>query len=159
MFPVSRSIARACHNFKLANSMLTPARQYSKSANGIKWVDPEQDPDAPVIEIKIPPIPRVGEDLKTKRARLLYQSRKRGILETDLLLSNFAKKHLESLTMEQLEEYDKLLDEQDWDIYYWATRNYDMKPCPEKWEKSEIMAKLREIVENRERTVYRMPDL
>lgn len=150
---------RIPRTFQMAKPTLNSARMYSKSASPIKWIDPEQDPDAPVIEIKIPPIPRVGEDLQTKRARLLYQSRKRGILETDLLLSNFAKKHLDSLNMEQLEEYDKLLDEQDWDIYYWATRNYDIKPCPEKWEKSEIMAKLREIVENRERTVYRMPDL
>ncbi|KAF8533050.1 Flavinator of succinate dehydrogenase-domain-containing protein [Trichophaea hybrida] len=56
------------------------------------------------------------------RARLLYQSRKRGILETDLLLSTFAHEHLSTMTKEQLEQYDRFLDENDWDIYYWATQ-------------------------------------
>lgn len=111
------------------------------------------------IEMKIEPLPRPNEDTETKRARLLYQSRKRGILETDLLLGRFAKKYLASMTREEMEEYDELLDQPDWDIYYWATRNYDVTPCPEKWEKSEIMAKLRDLAENKEKVVMRMPEL
>ncbi|KAA8907212.1 hypothetical protein TRICI_005031 [Trichomonascus ciferrii] len=111
------------------------------------------------IEMKIEPLPRPNEDTETKRARLLYQSRKRGILETDLLLGRFAKKYLASMSREEMDEYDELLDQPDWDIYYWATRNYDVTPCPEKWEKSEIMAKLRDLAENKEKVVMRMPDL
>lgn len=110
------------------------------------------------IELKIEPLPRVGEEPEVKRARLLYQSRKRGILETDLLLSRFAEKYLKTMTVAQMEEYDKLLDEQDWDIYYWATRS-EQKKCPEKWEQSEVMAKLRELAENKKRDLLRMPDL
>lgn len=53
---------------------------------------------------------------------ILDQSRKRGILETDLLLSTFADAHLGNMTREQLEQYDRFLDENDWDIYYWATQ-------------------------------------
>ncbi|KAG1421711.1 hypothetical protein G6F57_023571 [Rhizopus arrhizus] len=34
----------------------------------------------------LPPIPRPNETTEDKRRRLIYQSRKRGILETDLLL-------------------------------------------------------------------------
>lgn len=64
----------------------------------------------------------MGEDPSTKRARLLYQSRKRGILETDLLLSTFADENLGKMSMEQLDVYDRFLDENDWDIYYWATQ-------------------------------------
>ena len=52
----------------------------------------------------------------------LDQSRKRGILETDLLLSTFADTFLADMTMEQLRQYDIFLDENDWDIYYWATQ-------------------------------------
>ncbi|CAN6625326.1 succinate dehydrogenase assembly factor 2, mitochondrial [Trichomonascus vanleenenianus] len=111
------------------------------------------------ITIRIEPLPRHGESDDTKRARLLYQSRKRGILESDLLLSKFAKLYLPTMTRAEMDEYDKLLDEPDWDIYYWATRNNDVNPCPEKWEKSPIMAKLRDLAENREREVLRMPDL
>jgi succinate dehydrogenase flavin-adding protein (antitoxin of CptAB toxin-antitoxin module) len=52
----------------------------------------------------------------------LDQSRKRGILETDLLLSTFADAYLADMTPEQLKQYDRFLDENDWDIYYWATQ-------------------------------------
>jgi hypothetical protein len=50
------------------------------------------------------------------------QSRKRGTLESDLLLSTFAAQHLSTMTPEQLAAYDRFLDENDWDIYYWATQ-------------------------------------
>ena len=52
----------------------------------------------------------------------LDQSRKRGTLESDLLLSTFADVYLETMTVEQLKQYDLFLDENDWDIYYWATQ-------------------------------------
>lgn len=121
----------------------------------------EESPSAGAgkIELKIEPLPRVGEKPETKRARLLYQSRKRGILETDLLLSRFAEKYLKTMTLEEMEEYDQLLDLPDWDIYYWATNNENMKPCPEKWKTSEIMAKLKEVAQNKKRDLLRMPEL
>ncbi|KAM0718620.1 hypothetical protein Q7P37_005690 [Cladosporium fusiforme] len=71
---------------------------------------------------KVEPIRRTGEDASTMRARLVYQSRKRGTLESDLLLSTFADAHLGSMTPAQLQQYDSFLDENDWDIYYWATQ-------------------------------------
>ncbi|KID87751.1 early meiotic induction protein 5 [Metarhizium guizhouense ARSEF 977] len=74
------------------------------------------------IKFRVAPIKRVGENDDTKRARLLYQSRKRGTLESDLLLSTFAKAHLPSMSGGLLAQYDALLDENDWDIYYWATQ-------------------------------------
>jgi succinate dehydrogenase flavin-adding protein (antitoxin of CptAB toxin-antitoxin module) len=54
--------------------------------------------------------------------RVTDQSRKRGTLESDLLLSNFANAYLHRMTRPQLEAYDRFLDENDWDIYYWATQ-------------------------------------
>ncbi|OJD19667.1 hypothetical protein AJ78_00399 [Emergomyces pasteurianus Ep9510] len=74
------------------------------------------------ITFKVEPLKREGEDVTTMRARLLYQSRKRGTLESDLLLSTFASQYLPTMTEIQLQEYDKFLDENDWDIYYWATQ-------------------------------------
>jgi flavinator protein Sdh5 of succinate dehydrogenase len=38
------------------------------------------------------------------------------------LLSSFADIHLEAMNMDQLQQYDLFLDENDWDIYYWATQ-------------------------------------
>lgn len=61
------------------------------------------------------------------------QSRKRGTLESDLLMSTFADTHLQSLTRPQLEQYDLFLDENDWDIYYWATQ----EPTPTSAETAE----------------------
>ncbi|RKF64150.1 Succinate dehydrogenase assembly factor 2, mitochondrial [Erysiphe neolycopersici] len=74
-------------------------------------------------KFKVEPLRRVGEDANTMRARLLYQSRKRGTLESDLLLSTFAEAHLRDMTEAQLANYDLFLDENDWDIYYWATQD------------------------------------
>lgn len=54
------------------------------------------------------PLPRPNEPLETTRARLLYQSRKRGTLESDLLLSTFARDHLPAMTRAELSEYDKV---------------------------------------------------
>jgi len=54
------------------------------------------------------PIPRSGESIGTMRARLVYQSRKRGTLESDLLLSTFARDHLGSMDEAELKEYDKV---------------------------------------------------
>lgn len=118
-----------------------------------------QNPSYNELAARIDPIKRSGETIEVKRARLTYQSRKRGILESDLLLSRFAKKHLQTFTMAQLDEYDSLLDEPDWDIYYWATGNYDVTPLPDKWKNSEILQMLQKDAKNSEREILRMPDL
>lgn len=57
--------------------------------------------------------------------RCADQSRKRGTLESDLLLSTFAAAYLPRMTPEQMAQYDRFLDENDWDIYYWATQPED----------------------------------
>ncbi|KIV82163.1 hypothetical protein PV11_04291 [Exophiala sideris] len=85
------------------------------------------------ITFRVAPLRRTGEDLTTMRARLLYQSRKRGTLESDLLLSTFAAENLSSMNKTQLEQYDLFLDENDWDIYYWATQT----PTPTSLEYAE----------------------
>ena len=61
------------------------------------------------------------------------QSRKRGTLESDLLLSTFASANLSRMTPAQLAQYDLFLDENDWDIYYWATQ----EPTPTSHETAE----------------------
>lgn len=54
------------------------------------------------------PLPRPNESVDVLRARLLYQSRKRGTLESDLLLSTFARDQLSVMDEAQLKEYDKV---------------------------------------------------
>ncbi|BFZ63906.1 Succinate dehydrogenase assembly factor 2 mitochondrial [Saitoella coloradoensis] len=104
------------------------------------------------------PVPRHGESIEQKRRRMLYQSRKRGILETELLMSTFAKKNLDTLSADELHEYDKLLDEADWDIYYWATQN-PKRPVPERLQNSSVLKKIQQHTENEGREILRVPDL
>jgi succinate dehydrogenase assembly factor 2 len=68
------------------------------------------------------------EALDVKRKRLMYKSTKRGTLENCILLSKFAKNHLAALDEEELKTFDKLLSEDDWDIYYWCVGR---TPVPE----------------------------
>lgn len=42
------------------------------------------------------------------RARLIYQTRKRGTLESDLLLSTFAKDELDKMSEVEMKEFDKV---------------------------------------------------
>jgi hypothetical protein len=66
--------------------------------------------DVSVDDAPLPrPIDRSHETPDITRARLLYQSRKRGILETDLLLSTFAHKHLATMSETEMREYDKVI--------------------------------------------------
>lgn len=111
-------------------------------------------------ELKLEPTPRVNESAENKRARLLWQSRKRGILETCVILGKFAKEYLPTLSRAELDEYDIIMNENDWDIYYWITEAQDAPvPCPEKWDKSPLMAKLRKVGRNENREIMRQPDL
>lgn len=90
---------------------------------------------------------RANEDTDKKRARLLYQSRKRGMLENGVILASFADKFLSNLDSEQLDQYDRLINlpTNDWDIFYWATRT---KPTPKEYETS-VMQMLREHLKNK----------
>ncbi|KAH8392703.1 hypothetical protein KR200_009749, partial [Drosophila serrata] len=114
-----------------------------------------EDPDY----LPLPEYPtRPNEPLDIRKQRLLYQSRKRGMLENDLLLSTFAAKHLKEFNAEQTALYDQLINgvTNDWDIYYWAT---DVKPTPKEYD-TEIMKLLKEHVKNAERiSRLRQPDL
>lgn len=80
------------------------------------------------------------------------------MLENDLLLSTFVSKFLASMTPEQVQKYDHLINgvSNDWDIYYWAT---NIKPIPEEYD-NEIMAMLKEHVKNTSKEVrIQQPDL
>ncbi|KJA23156.1 hypothetical protein HYPSUDRAFT_40325 [Hypholoma sublateritium FD-334 SS-4] len=104
----------------------------------------------------MPPLPRPNEPIDTLRARLVYQSRKRGTLESDLLLSTFARDFLGKMTHEEMKEYDKLLDEPDWDIYYWATGE---RTPPERWAGSPLLEQLSVHARNEGKVVRKMPSL
>jgi antitoxin CptB len=59
--------------------------------------------------------------LTTRRKRLLYQSAHRGTQEADLLIGGFATQYLPTLSAAQLDEFERLLDENDVDLVNWLT--------------------------------------
>ena len=66
-------------------------------------------------------------DSKEKRVRrLVYQASYTGMKETDLLLGQFAKKHLPNLTDEQLDMFEALLDAGDPSIFAWVRGDEDV---------------------------------
>lgn len=60
------------------------------------------------------------------------------------------------MNAEELSEFDKLMDEPDWDIYYWAT---EKRTPPERWTGSRLLEKLKVHARNEGKVVRRMPDL
>ena len=101
-------------------------------------------------DIEEPPLPkpkiREGETSDVKRARLLYQSRKRGMAENGILLSTFASEFLNKLNDVQLKQYDMLINipSNDWEIYYWMVGT---KPTPPEYD-NEVMDMLKKHAQN-----------
>ncbi|WWC90179.1 uncharacterized protein L201_005112 [Kwoniella dendrophila CBS 6074] len=102
------------------------------------------------------PLDRTGENPNTLRSRLIYQTRKRGTLETDLILSTFAKEFLPTMSVEEMQQFDKLLDEPDWDIFYWAVQKREPPP---RWKDTSLLAKLIQHAKNEGKVVRMMPEL
>lgn len=142
--PAAAPLASSVFNYNGARAF-----GVSIAARSERIIDPELDLPAPT------PLDRTGETIDVTRKRLIYQSRKRGMLENDLLLSTFADKYLKTMNEEELHLYDRLLDENDWDIYYWVTGK---KPVPEKFDHG-VMQRLKEYSRNERKHMLRMPEL
>lgn len=112
------------------------------------------DPNVIVHEehvVILRPMPERAEettDIERLRSRLLYQSRKRGIKENDLLMGTFAHNHLQDFNRKELEEYDTILNNHDneWDMYYWMS---GLEPIPDYLKDSDVMKKLVEFSANK----------
>ncbi len=61
------------------------------------------------------------ETRETRIKRLHMRSWRRGIKEMDLILGGFADAELAGLDAATLDAYEGLLEENDWDLYYWVT--------------------------------------
>ncbi|KAJ3595297.1 hypothetical protein NHX12_004601 [Muraenolepis orangiensis] len=138
---VKTLVTRVCLSWRPAVTGLMSARGYRGEA--------PEDTKADLLEIMLPPWEeRTWETLDIKKRRLLYESRKRGMLENCILLSIFAQRYLNTMSETQLRQYDRLINEptNDWDIYYWVT---EAQPTPEVYQ-GEIMDMLKEFTKNRD---------
>jgi antitoxin CptB len=68
------------------------------------------------------------ETAETRLKRLRMRSWRRGIKEMDLILGGWADRRLSTLSTDDLEVYDALLEENDRDLYAWVTGASDVPP-------------------------------
>ncbi|XP_045176354.1 succinate dehydrogenase assembly factor 2, mitochondrial-like [Mercenaria mercenaria] len=144
---IFRQLPQRCRCFSSTFLSATKVNGISHRLLSDRIVDP---PD------HTPPIPEYvdrgsNESIHDKKARLLYQSRKRGMTENGLLLSTFASLYLDKLTDDQLAMYDSLINKptNDWEIYYWMIGN---KPTPSEYDNS-VMDMLKDHAKNEDRNV------
>jgi antitoxin CptB len=81
------------------------------------------------------------DNITVRRKRLRHRSRYRGFLESDLLLDQFARVHLEALDERQLDQLEALLDEDDQQIWAWVTGR---APAPAQHD-NDVLALLRNL--------------
>ena len=67
-------------------------------------------------------------DLETRRKRLLYRSVYRGNKENDILLGQFARAHIASLSAAELDQYERLLAAGDNEIFDWVSGQAEIPP-------------------------------
>jgi antitoxin CptB len=70
------------------------------------------------------------ETREIRLRRLTMRSMRRGIREMDIILMRYVRARLEALSVENLDTYDTLLDENDQDLYQWVSGQV---PPPERY--------------------------
>lgn len=63
-----------------------------------------------------------------RRRRLLYRSRHRGTREMDLLIGAFAERHLGGMSGPELEEFERILEFADPDLFAWLAGKAPVPP-------------------------------
>jgi antitoxin CptB len=63
----------------------------------------------------------MDETRENRIKRMRMRSMRRGIKEMDLILSEYAGRHLDTMDDAGLDLYDALLEENDQDLYRWVT--------------------------------------
>ena len=63
---------------------------------------------------------RSSEGLDARRRRLLFRAWRRGVRETDLIIGRFADAHIDTLDAAQLDDFEKLIEAPNADLYAWV---------------------------------------
>jgi antitoxin CptB len=79
----------------------------------------------------------VPDEVRMKRARL--RAWRRGFREADLILGPFADAEVPAMTAEQLGQFERLLEQNDHDVYAWIVGS---APAPREFDNA-VMAALR----------------
>lgn len=60
--------------------------------------------------------------------QLRFRAWRRGFREHDFLMGTYADLELDRLIDSELDEFDALLNQQDWDVYYWIIGQNEVPP-------------------------------
>lgn len=98
------------------------------------------------------------EDSATKTRRLLWQSRKRGISENDLLLSTWFENNHKLMSDDAMDEYDRLINAQinEWDLFHWISK---AKPTPTEFDNETMWALQKHCANEKKETRFKQPTL
>ena len=75
--------------------------------------------------------PPSSADLDPRRRRLLFRARHRGTREMDIIMGRFAEARLPTMTDDELDTFELLIEAPDWDLFSWIAggvetpSNYD----------------------------------
>lgn len=75
------------------------------------------------------------DNITIKQRRLAYRARHRGMREMDYLFSSFVDAHLHSMSEAELDEFEKLLEINDQQIYDW----YLGRDVPKKEQQTDLL--------------------
>ncbi|MCS6891243.1 MAG: succinate dehydrogenase assembly factor 2 [Rhodovarius sp.] len=68
-------------------------------------------------------------ELSPRRRRLLFRACHRGTKEADLMVGGFVARHIRSLTEEELDELERVLEQADVDLADWLTGRRPVPPA------------------------------
>jgi len=87
---------------------------------------------------------RSSEGLDARRRRLLYRAWHRGTREMDLIMGRFADAMIGTLTEAEIDEFERLSEQPEPDLYAWITGD---RPVPPKHDTA-VFNKLRNFARN-----------
>lgn len=70
-------------------------------------------------------------EIDIRRRRLIYRATHRGFKEADLVIGLFAKAHVPTMSADDLEALETLLEAPDQQLYAWVT---DREPAPKNFD-------------------------
>jgi antitoxin CptB len=85
--------------------------------------------------------PETPEAVAALRRKLGFRAWHRGTRETDLLIGSFADRYVAAFSVEELMQFQRLLEENDPDIYDWMI---GLQPAPPEHD-NRVMALLRDF--------------
>jgi antitoxin CptB len=79
----------------------------------------------------------MDQDFDRRKRRLKFRAWHRGTKEADLMIGGFVDRRYTSLTPEELDWFERLVEENDVDIMAWVTGS---RPCPADFDGALMMA-------------------